>query len=74
MLFRSALSALPLPTNSWNAANSSADALRGVGEAVVDAEKGSFEMRNSINALSGRGARDNVYSATFEAWEDALKL
>lgn len=69
-----ALSALPLPTNSWNAANSSADALKGVGEAVVDAEKGSFEMRNSINALSGRGARDNVYSATFEAWEDALKL
>ncbi|KFX98434.1 hypothetical protein O988_04340 [Pseudogymnoascus sp. VKM F-3808] len=65
------LAALPLLTNGWNAANSALDASRG--DAIVDAEKGTFEMRNSINSLSGRGARDNVYSATFEAWEDALK-
>ncbi|KFY73600.1 hypothetical protein V499_06325 [Pseudogymnoascus sp. VKM F-103] len=71
-----ALLSLPLLTNGWNAANSSAaDAgVRGVGEAVVDAERGVFEMRRSINSLEGRGARDNVYAATFEVWEDAVKL
>lgn len=69
-----ALLTMPLLSNGWNAANSASDAVRGVAETVVDAEKGTFGMRNSINPLSGRGARDNVYSATLEAWEDALKL
>ncbi|KFY08563.1 hypothetical protein V492_06120 [Pseudogymnoascus sp. VKM F-4246] len=68
-----ALVALPLLTNGWNAANSTSVGLRAADDAVLDAERGTFEMRNSINPLSGRGARDNVYSATFEAWEDALK-
>lgn len=65
---REALAALPmLLGNGWSAANAG-------GDAVVDAEGGRFEMRASINALSGRGARDNVYEASLEAWEDAVKL
>lgn len=65
---REALAGLPmLLSNGWSAGSAA-------GEAVVDAEGGRFEMRASINALSGRGARDNVYEASLEAWEEAVKL
>ncbi|OBT68900.1 hypothetical protein VE03_02133 [Pseudogymnoascus sp. 23342-1-I1] len=63
-----ALAGLRTGSGGWNAANV------GGGEAVVDAERGVFEMRSAINALSGRGARDNVYEASLAAWEDAVKL